>query len=120
MSNHKEREIRICADSWPFLVFGMLLIKDRNMMTIFGKQFSRAWRSDVYKRQGYGLGGAHERRGYMTEAVDALCDWALQRKDVESVLAETERKNRPSQNVLRRCRFVLEHEGPTLWWRRKK
>ena len=68
---------------------------------------------------GYGLGGAHERRGYMTEAVDALCDWALQREDVESVLAETERKNRPSQNVLRRCRFVLEHEGPTLWWRRK-
>ena len=53
-------------------------------------------------------------------AVDALCDWALQREDVESVLAETERKNRPSQNVLRRCRFVLEHEGPTLWWRRKK
>ena len=45
MSNHKEREIRICAYSWPFLVFGMLLIKDRNMMTIFGKQFSRAWRS---------------------------------------------------------------------------
>ena len=44
----------------------------------------------------------------------------LQREDVESVLAETERKNRPSQNVLRRCRFVLEHEGPTLWWRRKK
>ena len=69
---------------------------------------------------GYGLGGAHERRGYMTEAVDALCDWALQREDVESVLAETERKNRPSQNVLRRCRFVLEHEGPTLWRRRKK
>lgn len=34
---------------------------------------------------GYGLGGAHERRGYMTEAVDALCDWALQREDVESV-----------------------------------
>ena len=69
---------------------------------------------------GYGLGGAYERRGYMTEAVNALCNWALQREDVESILAETEQQNRPSQRVLQRCQFILEHEGPTLWWRRKK
>ena len=69
---------------------------------------------------GYGLGGAHERRGYMTEAVEALCAWALERKDVGSILAETERKNRPSQNVLRRCNFVLEQDADTLWWRRSQ
>ena len=50
MSNHKEREIRICAYSWPFLVFGMLLIKDRNMMNYF-------WQT-IFARMAFPLRGA--------------------------------------------------------------
>ena len=39
---------------------------------------------------GYGLGQAFEHQGYMTEAVQAMCDWALAQENVAHILAETE------------------------------
>lgn len=39
---------------------------------------------------GYGLGKAFEHNGYMTEAVKALCRWALGQNGVQHVTAETD------------------------------
>jgi RimJ/RimL family protein N-acetyltransferase len=66
---------------------------------------------------GYGLGKAHEHNGYMTEAVDGLCRWAMQQEGVTNVTAETEKDTLPSHNILKRCGFTLYKEGETLWWR---
>lgn len=66
---------------------------------------------------GYGLGKAFEHCGYMTEAVEALCAWALAQKGVECVTAETECGNLASRRVLQRCGFCQYARGETLWWR---
>lgn len=66
---------------------------------------------------GYGLGAAYERNGYMTEAVRALCAWALGQAGVSSVIAETEKDNQASRRVLEKCGFARDRAGATLWWR---
>lgn len=53
----------------------------------------------------------------MTETVKALCDFAFSR-GVSEVIAETERDNIASQNVLKRCGFEIYKQGETLWWSR--
>ncbi|MFR9189440.1 MAG: GNAT family N-acetyltransferase [Anaerotruncus massiliensis (ex Togo et al. 2019)] len=66
---------------------------------------------------GYGLGEAHRGRGYMTEAAEALCGWALSRPGVNRVTAETEPDNAASQRVLGRCGFSRFRELPgSVWW----
>lgn len=66
---------------------------------------------------GYGLGKEFEHNGYMTEAVKAICDWALNQEGVRTVVAETEVNNIPSQNVLKRCGFVEYKTDGNMWWK---
>jgi RimJ/RimL family protein N-acetyltransferase len=66
---------------------------------------------------GYGLRKAHEHNRYMTEAVQAMCKWAMNQKSVTHVIAETEFDNPKSHNVLKRCGFVQYKHGETLWWK---
>ena len=69
---------------------------------------------------GYGLGKEYEHEGYMTEAADAFCRWALSRDGVKSVIAETEPDNTASQNILLRCGFEEYSREETVWWRLNK
>ncbi len=61
-------------------------------------------------------------RGYATEAVSALTDWALKHSCVRCVTAETEESNIASQKVLIKAGFVptgeYGEEGP-LYVRKK-
>lgn len=66
---------------------------------------------------GYGLEQEYEGCGYMTEAVRAMCAWALAQPGVAAVTAETERDNVRSQQVLTRCGFRPDGGAETLWWR---
>ncbi|QNK41675.1 GNAT family N-acetyltransferase [Caproicibacter fermentans] len=67
---------------------------------------------------GYGLGNKYEHHGYMTEAVQAMCEWTFKQESVKHVTAETETGNLPSQKVLTRCGFKLFRQGETYWWKR--
>ena len=42
---------------------------------------------------GYGTMHGQRRKGYMTEAVGGMIDWAKQRADVKYILAETDENN---------------------------
>jgi len=66
---------------------------------------------------GYGLGKEFEHNGYMTEAVKAMCDWALIQKGVKHVIAETENNSISSQNILKRCGFSIYKQSDTCWWK---
>ena len=65
---------------------------------------------------GYGIQAAYEGRGYTTEAVRAMTQWAFGQKDVVFVEAETDPENRASQRVLEKCGFApdgtVREEGP--------
>ena len=67
---------------------------------------------------GYGLGKDFEHNGYMTETVQAMCEWAMRQNGVSHVIAETETDNYPSQRVLQRCGFTEYARAETIWWRR--
>lgn len=55
---------------------------------------------------GYGVAGDWRSRGYATEAVAALVDWALNQSGVVCVTAETDPSNVASQRVLEKAGFV--------------
>ena len=65
---------------------------------------------------GYGLRSGFCKKGYMTEAVRAVCEWALAQDGVSTVEAETDSDNTSSQRVLLKAGFVPNgkygEEGP--------
>ena len=66
---------------------------------------------------GYGLGRDFEHNGYMTEAVQAFCNWALQQNRVKHIIAETDIDGVSSQKILIRCGFKEYERNDTVWWR---
>ncbi|WP_123054369.1 GNAT family N-acetyltransferase [Clostridium sp. JN-1] len=66
---------------------------------------------------GYGLGKEFEHNGYMTEAVKAMCEWALKQNDVTSVIAETDLDGLASQKILGHCGFKKYKQEETIWWK---
>ncbi len=71
---------------------------------------------DGYPEIGYGLESPYWGRGYATEAVGALCHWALEQPGVTAIEAETAPDNAASQRVLTKLGFaptgVIGEEGP--------
>ncbi len=65
---------------------------------------------------GYGLGPAFEGCGYMTEAVEALCGWALRQPGVRHVTAETDADGYASQRLLQRCGFRERSRDTSVRW----
>lgn len=65
---------------------------------------------------GYGLGKVFEHNGYMTEAVQAMCKWALEQENVSSIIAETDIDGFASQRILQRCGFVEKRWEESIWW----
>ncbi|MFD7242879.1 GNAT family N-acetyltransferase [Streptomyces massasporeus] len=61
---------------------------------------------------GYDLVDGARGHGYATEALRALSSWALGRPEVRTVVANVERDNLPSQNVLARAGFTRVAEDP--------
>ena len=66
---------------------------------------------------GYGLGKEFEHNGFMTEAVKAMCKWALDQKNVTCIIAETGLDGYASQRILQRCGFFEDRRDKTIWWR---
>ncbi len=65
---------------------------------------------------GYGLGPGFCHNGYMTEAVRAMCRFALSNKRVTKIIAVVEPDNHASARVLMRCGFLLYRRDDYLWW----
>ncbi|HLE29210.1 MAG TPA: GNAT family N-acetyltransferase [Anaerolineales bacterium] len=65
---------------------------------------------------GYGMDPAYQSRGYMTEAVHALLDWAFQNPGCKSVVArDTKKSNLASLHVLAKMGMtVYEEVGDAL------
>ena len=65
---------------------------------------------------GYGILPDFQNRGYATEAVKAVTNWALSQPGVNCIIAETEAANLASQKVLLNCGFLATgeqgEEGP--------
>jgi GrpB-like predicted nucleotidyltransferase (UPF0157 family)/RimJ/RimL family protein N-acetyltransferase len=69
---------------------------------------------------GYGMNPAFQNKGYMTEAVAALVDWALAWPECTAVTAETEIDNQPSIRVLEKVGMCqTRQENGHFYWRKE-
>lgn len=66
---------------------------------------------------GYGTIVSARNKGYMTESVSAITQWALAQGGVETILAETILGNLASQRVLMKCGFLhyMETDSSCFW-----
>lgn len=94
-----------------------LLIRNTDRVVIGSAAFKNAPDEDMEVEIGYGLGKAFEHNGYMTEAVKAMCDWALMQGTIAHVIAETYLNGFASQRILKRCGFKEVRREKTIWWR---
>jgi [ribosomal protein S5]-alanine N-acetyltransferase len=68
---------------------------------------------------GYGTMPPMQGKGYMTEAVKGILQWAAARKDISVVLAETNEANTPSIRVVEKNGFeMISKEGQNLYWKK--
>lgn len=66
---------------------------------------------------GYGTDPAHQNKGFMTEAVKAIIQWAVLQEGVSCVIAETEKSNIASHRVLEKNEMTMYKEtDSSLWW----
>ena len=62
---------------------------------------------------GYGIYEAYRNQGYMSEALEGMCQWAFTQQGIQSVIAETEEKNVASQRVLQKNGMKQCKEQPS-------
>jgi [ribosomal protein S5]-alanine N-acetyltransferase len=69
---------------------------------------------------GYGTYDEFRNRGFMTEAVGGIIEWAVQQPNIKSIIAGTEKSNIASFTILEKNNFVKYGETDTLFnWRLK-
>jgi [ribosomal protein S5]-alanine N-acetyltransferase len=68
-------------------------------------KWNRSWRSCAI---GYELGAAHQGKGFMAEAVNAMIDWGFEAMELNRIEATIHPMNRPSITMAQRLGFVEE------------
>lgn len=67
---------------------------------------------------GYGTYPTFQRKGYMSEAVGGIVQWAFRQPRVKAVVAETDKSNTASIRILQRNGFSIYKETDLfLYWR---
>jgi ribosomal-protein-alanine N-acetyltransferase len=93
------------------------LVRKTDRIVVGSADFKNNPDNDKTVEIGYGLGKEFEHNGYMTETVNAMCEWALTQPNVKNVIAETDLDGLASQRILKRCGFEIYQKGETLWWK---
>ena len=80
-------------------------------LTVGGICFKGAPNAEGAVEIGYGIDEAYQRKGYATEAVRGIVNWALEQEGVQCVTAQTESNNTISQKVLLKNGFFRDRYG---------
>jgi len=69
----------------------------------------------------YGMQDEYRCKGYATEAVKGLINWAFSFNNITEIIAETEKDNLPSHRVLEKVGMEKYQENKKMfWWRINK
>ncbi|WP_368487982.1 GNAT family N-acetyltransferase [Clostridium sp. BJN0013] len=93
-----------------------IILKSKNK-TIGSACFMKCPDENGQVEIGYGINTIYQNKGYMTEAAQAICEWASSQRDVSLIIAETEKDNIASHKVLKKCgmkKYRETDEG--IWW----
>ncbi|WP_024856143.1 GNAT family N-acetyltransferase [Ruminococcus albus] len=98
---------------WDWYAIWMIELKDG---THIGELCFKGLSADGIAEIGYGISEEYQNKGYATEAVKGVLEWAFSRPEVTAVEAETDPDNTASKKVLEKCGFaingVIGEEGP--------
>jgi len=110
------RAMRLYPDDWLWNTF-WFLIRRSDRKVVGSVVFKGPPDNEGIVEIGYGTGEDYRGKGYMTEAVAAVCAWALRQKGVRHVSAESAADNPVSRRILEKCGFKEISSGETVWWR---
>ena len=100
--------LRGCADEPEKMIWHTLWFIELKTQpsTVVGSLCFKGLDADGMVELGYGLKEGWCGKGYMTEAVKAITEWALAQKGVTRVEAEAAPENEASQKVLANAGFI--------------
>ena len=100
-------------DQWEWYAIWMIERKDG---THIGELCFKGLSAKGIAEIGYGISEKYQNKGYATEVVKAVLEWAFAHPEVATVEAETGPDNAASKRVLEKCGFelngVIGEEGP--------
>lgn len=88
-----------------YIFHTLWLIIEKKTTTIVGALCFHGEPENGMVEIGYGINEDSRNHGFMTEALTGLLEWASNRSDIDSVIAETENANTASIKVLEKCGF---------------
>jgi RimJ/RimL family protein N-acetyltransferase len=110
----KGKLIERFPEYWLYCTVWLMLLDK----TVVGELGFKGPPADGELEIGYGTESRYRNRGYMKEAVRALCRFCLSDSSVFSVAAFTDPENYASQSVLTACGFdLVEKDGKQLKFR---
>lgn len=108
------------ANNYLFFTLWTVVLKAENVM-VGDLGFQGQPNPDGEIELGYGTHAPFQNKGYMTEAVAALVQWAFQQDGVRVIVAETAVNNIASQKILKNNHFQCTGQTEDrLQWRLKK
>ena len=111
---HKERD-RIVSNpnNYPLAVDYLIIIKE--IKTVIGTIDFKYLPVDGVTEVGYGMTPKYEGKGYMSEALGLMIEFAKE-NGVKKIKADTLPTNIKSQNVLKRNGFIFDKEENNMLW----
>lgn len=110
-------QIAAAGDNYLFSTFWTIIDKHKKVM-IGDICFKGAPNELGEVEVGYGTHSDFQNKGFMTEALGAVVQWAMRQPNVKAILAETKNENLPSQKTLLKNNFVVfKQVGNMIWWR---
>jgi RimJ/RimL family protein N-acetyltransferase len=107
---------RLKTDAYLFYTFWIVIDRERNVIVAeLGFKGEPNYRGEI--EIGYGTMPAERGKGYMSEALSGMIEWAKARPDITGILAETDRENLASIRIVQKNHFRLfDERGDMLWW----
>lgn len=104
------------ADNYNWFTNWQIILKSENK-AIGSACFMKEPDAEGNVEIGYGINDDYRCKGYMTEAVIAMCQWAFLQEKVKAVIAETEIDNYGSHRVLEKSGMIkYKHSDNSIWW----
>jgi RimJ/RimL family protein N-acetyltransferase len=100
----------------PFFNSMWLAIEKRFLVSVGSLIFKGSPDKEGMVEIGYGANEEYRDRGYITEAVEALCSAAFETGRVNRIIAETAKDNVPSFSVLEKNNFTKFKENKDFYY----
>ena len=97
-------------DSSEVILYGIFRKESNNVIGYMQIKLPECTGIGDARELGYALSKQYRRRGYMSEAVNAVCDYLFQDEAINRISLEIHNNNLPSLGVAHKCRFSYVDE----------